>query len=203
MGRKKSGNAEPEPQGFKGKGPPGYPGFPGKGFPMFKGKGKGASSAADDDDWWCWYCGHRAESERLLIQHQRLRHFQCHNCSNQKLCDHIFALKSHVRKLHQVFLNKVPNAIEGRDNVEIEVLGKRGIPEITDMDKAMVAAIGAQQAATRQTYDTNRPDWEEVMHNGRKYYYNKMTQEVTWILPKEPDSDSSSEDERARKRRRY
>ena len=29
---------------------------------------------------WCWYCNREFEDEKILVQHQKARHFKCHVC---------------------------------------------------------------------------------------------------------------------------
>ncbi|KAF7277240.1 hypothetical protein GWI33_009015 [Rhynchophorus ferrugineus] len=29
---------------------------------------------------WCWYCNREFEDEKILIQHQKAKHFKCHIC---------------------------------------------------------------------------------------------------------------------------
>lgn len=29
---------------------------------------------------WCWYCGREFEDEKILIQHQKAKHFKCNIC---------------------------------------------------------------------------------------------------------------------------
>ena len=33
---------------------------------------------------WCWYCNRQFEDEKILIHHQKAKHFKCHVC-NKKL----------------------------------------------------------------------------------------------------------------------
>ena len=29
---------------------------------------------------WCWYCNRIFDDEKILIQHQKAKHFKCHIC---------------------------------------------------------------------------------------------------------------------------
>ncbi|RKO91168.1 hypothetical protein BDK51DRAFT_23791, partial [Blyttiomyces helicus] len=32
---------------------------------------------------WCWYCDREFEDEKVLINHQKARHFKCGTCSRK------------------------------------------------------------------------------------------------------------------------
>ncbi|EDW28739.1 GL18782 [Drosophila persimilis] len=29
---------------------------------------------------WCWYCNREFDDEKILVQHQKAKHFKCHIC---------------------------------------------------------------------------------------------------------------------------
>jgi Zn finger protein HypA/HybF involved in hydrogenase expression len=29
---------------------------------------------------WCWYCNREFDDEKILLQHQKAKHFKCHQC---------------------------------------------------------------------------------------------------------------------------
>jgi Zn finger protein HypA/HybF involved in hydrogenase expression len=29
---------------------------------------------------WCWYCNREFDDEKILLQHQKAKHFKCHLC---------------------------------------------------------------------------------------------------------------------------
>lgn len=29
---------------------------------------------------WCWYCNREFDDEKILLQHQKAKHFKCHIC---------------------------------------------------------------------------------------------------------------------------
>lgn len=41
----------------------------------------------------------------------------------------IFCLPIRVHQVHKETVSKVPNAVPGRDNIELEIFGLEGIPE--------------------------------------------------------------------------
>eukprot|EP01059_Diplonema_ambulator_P037347 TRINITY_DN983_c1_g1_i3.p1 TRINITY_DN983_c1_g1~~TRINITY_DN983_c1_g1_i3.p1 ORF type:complete len:255 (+),score=16.50 TRINITY_DN983_c1_g1_i3:64-828(+) len=77
-------------------------------------------------DPWCYYCDKRFKSEGVLIQHQKEKHFKCEIC--QRKLTSANGMKSHCLKRHSVNVEKVPNALEGRENFAAEVYGMKGVP---------------------------------------------------------------------------
>ncbi|KAJ2749816.1 hypothetical protein GGI19_005458 [Coemansia pectinata] len=76
---------------------------------------------------WCWYCEREFEDEKVLIQHQRAKHFKCHICSRR--LNSAGGMFIHVAQVHKENITRVPNAMAGRDKAEIEIFGSDGIPE--------------------------------------------------------------------------
>ncbi|MFH4973581.1 hypothetical protein AB6A40_000290 [Gnathostoma spinigerum] len=76
---------------------------------------------------WCWYCNREFEDEKILIQHQKAKHFKCHICHKKLFTGPGLAI--HCMQVHKETIDKIPAAIPGRDSVEVEVYGMEGIPE--------------------------------------------------------------------------
>ncbi|CAF0781865.1 unnamed protein product [Didymodactylos carnosus] len=95
---------------------------------------------------WCWYCNREFDDEKILLQHQKAKHFKCHICHKKLYTGP--GLQIHCMQVHKENIDKVPNAIKGRDNIEIEIYGMEGIPEedIREHDK---------QRAGKEKDDTN------------------------------------------------
>jgi len=74
----------------------------------------------------CYYCDREFDDEKVLIQHQKAKHFKCHEC-NRKL-DTATGLVVHMLQVHKETINKVPNCHPGRDNPEIIIHGMEGVP---------------------------------------------------------------------------
>lgn len=78
--------------------------------------------------WWgSWYCGtdRTFDDETILIQHQRTKHFQCPTC-HKKLTT-ATALKTHCLYVHKEEINRVPNARDGRDAFDFDIVGMDGV----------------------------------------------------------------------------
>ncbi|KAG0299174.1 hypothetical protein BGZ97_003837 [Linnemannia gamsii] len=76
---------------------------------------------------WCWYCERDFEDEKILISHQRAKHFKCNHCS--KKLSTAGGMAVHVMQVHKETISTVPNAMEGRESVDLEIYGMEGIPE--------------------------------------------------------------------------
>ncbi|XP_076058416.1 BUB3-interacting and GLEBS motif-containing protein ZNF207-like isoform X3 [Oratosquilla oratoria] len=76
---------------------------------------------------WCWYCNREFDDEKILIQHQKAKHFKCHICHKKLYTGP--GLSIHCMQVHKETIDKVPNALPYRNNIEIEIYGMEGIPE--------------------------------------------------------------------------
>jgi len=76
---------------------------------------------------WCWYCNREFDDEKILIQHQKAKHFKCHICHKKLYTGP--GLSIHCMQVHKDKVDKVPNSLPGRNNTEIEIYGMEGIPE--------------------------------------------------------------------------
>ncbi|KAG0206688.1 hypothetical protein BGX28_001887 [Mortierella sp. GBA30] len=76
---------------------------------------------------WCWYCERDFEDEKVLIAHQRAKHFKCNRCT--KKLNTAGGMVVHVMQVHKETINAVPNALPGRETVDLEIYGMEGIPE--------------------------------------------------------------------------
>ncbi|KAI7869146.1 hypothetical protein BDF14DRAFT_1685145, partial [Spinellus fusiger] len=75
---------------------------------------------------WCWYCEKDFEDDKVLVTHQRAKHFKCEVC-NKKLTT-AGGMAVHAQQVHKVDISQVPNALPGRETLEIEIFGMEGIP---------------------------------------------------------------------------
>ena len=83
---------------------------------------------------WCFYCDREFDDEKILQQHQRAKHFKCtHERCNKRLMT-APGMAIHMLTVHKIKVEKVPNAIEGRDNPEWLIDGMNGIPEGFDFE---------------------------------------------------------------------
>lgn len=75
---------------------------------------------------WCWYCNREFDDEKILIQHQRAKHYKCPFC-HKKLYSGP-GLTVHCVQVHKEQLDKIPEALPNRNSVDIDIYGMQGIP---------------------------------------------------------------------------
>ena len=76
---------------------------------------------------WCYYCERNFDDARVLLSHQKAKHFRCNHC-NRRL-NTAGGLSVHLQQVHKETLTSVENAIEGREGVDPEIFGMCGVPE--------------------------------------------------------------------------
>lgn len=76
---------------------------------------------------WCYYCERDFDDARVLLSHQKAKHFRCNHC-NRRL-NTAGGLSVHLQQVHKETLTCVENAIEGREGVDPEIFGMCGVPE--------------------------------------------------------------------------
>jgi len=83
----------------------------------------------------CYYCDRNFENERVLIQHQRAKHFKCPQC--HKKISSAQGMMVHVFQVHKETIEKVPGAKPDRDSFDIAIFGMDGVPANILMEKRM------------------------------------------------------------------
>lgn len=81
----------------------------------------------------CYYCDREFDDEKVLLLHQKARHFKCPQC-NRKL-DTATGLVVHLLQVHKESLTRVPNANKERDGPELVIHGMSGMPPEIIMEK--------------------------------------------------------------------
>ena len=90
----------------------------------------------------CYYCDRDFENEKVLIQHQKLKHFQCLYCHRK--ADTAPGLISHMLQVHKDAVLKVPNAVATRDDPDLTIHGMNGVPTALLNEKAKGTALEDQ-----------------------------------------------------------
>ncbi|XP_068574834.1 BUB3-interacting and GLEBS motif-containing protein ZNF207-like isoform X2 [Cebidichthys violaceus] len=106
---------------------------------------------------WCWYCNRDFDDEKILIQHQKAKHFKCHICHKKLYTGPGLAI--HCMQVHKETIDGVPNAIPGRIDIELEIYGMEGIPE-KDMEERRRAL--EQKNQETQKKKQNQDDSDEI-----------------------------------------
>jgi len=92
--------------------------------------GKTKKRKKGKDKPYCWYCDRSFNDEKILIQHQKAKHFKCHIC--HKKLSTASGMVVHVFQVHKETVTKVPNSRPGRDSVKHEIYGMEGVPDDDD-----------------------------------------------------------------------
>ncbi|CAL1694592.1 unnamed protein product [Somion occarium] len=120
---------------------------------------------------WCWYCEREFEDEKVLMQHQKAKHFKCNMCPRR--LNTAGGLAVHIQQVHKLEpenLPRIENALPGRDGYEVEIFGMEGIPapDVADYKRRKEIELGlnpgtiTQPQAKRPKID-NRPLSEEEL----------------------------------------
>lgn len=104
---------------------------------------------------WCWYCEREFDDEKVLIYHQKAKHFKCHICHKKLYTAPGLAI--HCSQVHKEEVRHVPNALPHRDNIRAEIYGMEGIPEedlvAHEQGKASASTSSQDSAAKRPRLD--------------------------------------------------
>ncbi|KAJ6656449.1 hypothetical protein lerEdw1_003737 [Lerista edwardsae] len=107
------------------------------------------------------YCNRDFDDEKILIQHQKAKHFKCHICHKKLYTGPGLAI--HCMQVHKETIDAVPNAIPGRTDIELEIYGMEGIPE-KDMDerrRLLEQKTQAESQKKKQQDDSDEYDDDE------------------------------------------
>ncbi|TIB58499.1 hypothetical protein E3P78_03892 [Wallemia ichthyophaga] len=75
---------------------------------------------------WCWYCEREFEDDKVLISHQKAKHFRCTLCPRR--LNTANGLAVHCQQVHKLEADRIENALPGRSTFEIEIFGMEGVP---------------------------------------------------------------------------
>ncbi|CDW54828.1 hypothetical protein TTRE_0000309801 [Trichuris trichiura] len=92
---------------------------------------------------WCWYCNREFDDDKVLVQHQKAKHFKCHLCHKKLYTGPGLAI--HCMQVHKETIASIPNSVTNRGSTEIEIYGMEGIPE-ADLKAHEAAVLGKTMA---------------------------------------------------------
>ncbi|KAF2404081.1 hypothetical protein EJ06DRAFT_187454 [Trichodelitschia bisporula] len=106
---------------------------------------------------WCYYCERDFGDLKILISHQKAKHFKCERC-NRRL-NTAGGLSVHMNQVHKEQLNSVENALANRQGLEVEIFGMEGIPDEVKAqhDARITQQYWEEQAARRATTGNPTP----------------------------------------------
>ncbi|ESK89021.1 zinc finger protein 207 [Moniliophthora roreri MCA 2997] len=120
---------------------------------------------------WCWYCEREFEDEKVLMQHQKAKHFKCGMCPRR--LNTAGGLAVHIQQVHKLEPDNLPrieNALPGRDGYEVEIFGMEGIPapDVADYKRRKeielgLAAGSISQPPPKRPKTENRPMTDEEL----------------------------------------
>ncbi|KAF2743717.1 hypothetical protein M011DRAFT_209570 [Sporormia fimetaria CBS 119925] len=76
---------------------------------------------------WCYYCERDFDDLKILISHQKAKHFKCDRCGRR--LNTAGGLSVHMNQVHKEPLTQVENAISGRQGLDVEIFGMEGVPQ--------------------------------------------------------------------------
>ena len=92
------------------------------------GKKRSAKSVEDEKpEIYCFYCDREFDDEKVLILHQKAKHFKCDIC--HKKLSTAGGLVVHVIQVHKENITEIPGALPDKKSVEFEIYGMSGIPD--------------------------------------------------------------------------
>ncbi|CAJ0579898.1 unnamed protein product, partial [Mesorhabditis spiculigera] len=100
---------------------------------------------------WCWYCNREFDDDKILIQHQKAKHFKCHICHKKLFSGS--GLSIHCLQVHKETVTKVPCAIPGRDSTDMPIYGMEGVPPGATRGRAMDDDEPASKMQREDGYD--------------------------------------------------
>ena len=125
---------------------------------------------------WCYYCERDFDDQKILIDHQKAKHFKCDHC-NRRL-NTAGGLFVHLQQVHKVTLTVIDNAMESRQNVEPEVFGMMGIPEeLVEAHRQRVTTAFFEEEANRRA-QTGNPPPGQGQPNARKRRVEETPEEL-------------------------
>ncbi|KAL5359732.1 hypothetical protein BJX96DRAFT_148992 [Aspergillus floccosus] len=105
---------------------------------------------------WCYYCERDFDDLKILISHQKAKHFKCERCGRR--LNTAGGLSVHMSQVHKEQLSSVDNALPNRSSLDVEIFGMEGVPEdIIQSHNQRVVTQFQQAEAERQAVTGNPP----------------------------------------------
>ncbi|KAF9481922.1 hypothetical protein BDN70DRAFT_930463 [Pholiota conissans] len=149
---------------------------------------------------WCWYCEREFEDEKVLMQHQKAKHFKCNMCPRR--LNTAGGLAVHIQQVHKLEpenLPRIENALPGRDGYEVEIFGMEGIPapDVADYKRRKEIELGLSagsisQPPPKRAKIENRPLSEEELRRQLAEHKALMGLTVPEASSATPESSSGA-----------
>ncbi len=103
---------------------------------------------------WCYYCERDFDDLKILINHQKAKHFKCERCGRR--LNTAGGLSVHMSQVHKENLTAVDNALPNRAGLDLEIFGMEGIPDdIAQQHNQRILTQFHQSQAERQATSGN------------------------------------------------
>ncbi|WAQ87469.1 hypothetical protein PtA15_8A373 [Puccinia triticina] len=98
----------------------------------------------------CWYCEREFEDAKVLLQHQKAKHFRCPHCPRR--LNTAGGLAVHIDQVHKLPTDRIENAMPGRDTFDVEIYGMEGVPanDLADWKRRKAEAMGVEPEAQKR-----------------------------------------------------
>ncbi|TLD29964.1 Serine/threonine-protein kinase srk1 [Venturia nashicola] len=104
---------------------------------------------------WCYYCERDFDDLKILISHQKAKHFKCDRCGRR--LNTAGGLSVHMNQVHKEQLNHVENALPDRQGLDVEIFGMEGIPEEIKQRHDQRVTQSYWEAQAQRRADTGNP----------------------------------------------
>ncbi|RDW76068.1 hypothetical protein BP5796_06889 [Coleophoma crateriformis] len=104
---------------------------------------------------WCYYCERDFDDLKILISHQKAKHFKCERCGRR--LNTAGGLSVHMNQVHKETLASVDNSLPNRQGLEVEIFGMEGIPEDVVQAHNQRIIAGFYQAEAERRAATGNP----------------------------------------------
>ncbi|KAI0158099.1 hypothetical protein GGR57DRAFT_500219 [Xylariaceae sp. FL1272] len=116
---------------------------------------------------WCYYCERDFEDLKLLISHQKAKHFKCDRCGRR--LNTAGGLSVHMNQVHKESLSSVENALPNRQGLDVEIFGMEGIPDdIVQQHNQRIIQTFYQAQAERYAATGNPPPGQNPNRPAKK-----------------------------------
>eukprot|EP01134_Creolimax_fragrantissima_P003461 CFRG3461T1 len=129
---------------------------------------------------WCYYCDREFDDDKILLMHQKAKHFKCEVC--HKKLNTAGGMVIHCMQVHKERVTAVPNAKEGRESVDLEVFGMEGIPESALHAKAVERGLFADDGPStkKQRLDNDTSFSAQQSQQQHHMQYPGMAMQQQW-----------------------
>ncbi|KAJ6781428.1 hypothetical protein PWT90_09982 [Aphanocladium album] len=125
---------------------------------------------------WCYYCERDFEDLKLLISHQKAKHFKCERCGRR--LNTAGGLSVHMNQVHKETVSQVENALPNRQGLDVEIFGMEGVPQdILEQHRTRIIQ-NFYQAQESRRLATGNPLPGQSLNNARKKIKYETAEEL-------------------------